>query len=99
MPYLPWVMSKFFGLGFTLEQVIGMATASPARVINRMPKLGTLQLGAPADVTVLDVVDGPVEFIDTRNNKRAGNMHLKPAHTVAAGVAFGRPYQSPFTVR
>lgn len=99
MPFLPWVMSKFLNLGFTLEQVIAMATAVPGRVINRLPKLGTLQPGAPADVTVLDVVDGPVEFVDTRNNKRVGKVHLKPAHTVVAGVAFGRPYQFPFTVR
>jgi predicted amidohydrolase len=26
MPYLTWVMSKFMGLGFTLEQVVTMAT-------------------------------------------------------------------------
>jgi dihydroorotase len=50
-------------------------------------------------VTVLEVVNGPVEFVDTRNNKRSGTVHLKPAHAVAAGVAFGRPYQAPFTVR
>ena len=42
MPYLPWVMSKFLGLGFTLEQVITMATVNPARVIARVPRLGTL---------------------------------------------------------
>ena len=47
MPYLTWVMSKFMGLGFTLEQVVTMATVNPAKVINRMPKLGTLQVGAP----------------------------------------------------
>jgi dihydroorotase len=99
MPYLTWVMSKFLNMGFTLPQVIAMTTANPARVINRAPKLGTLQIGAPGDVTVLEVVEGPVEFVDTRNNKRAGNVHLKPVHTVAAGVAFGRPYQAPFTVR
>ena len=99
MPYLTWVMSKFLNMGFTLEQVIAMATVNPARVINRAPKLGTLQPGAPGDVTVLDVVQGPVEFDDTRNNKRNGVQHLKPAHTVVAGVAFGRPYQAPFTVR
>ena len=44
MPYLPWVMSKFMGLGFTLEQVVAMATINPAKIINRAPKLGTLQL-------------------------------------------------------
>ena len=99
MPYLTWVMSKFLNMGFTLPQVISMVTANPARVINRAPKLGTLQIGAPGDVTVLEVVNGPVEFVDTRNNKRSGTVHLKPAHAVAAGVAFGRPYQAPFTVR
>ncbi len=45
MPYLTWVMSKFLGLGFTLEQVISMATAAPSKVIGRAPKLGTLQVG------------------------------------------------------
>jgi dihydroorotase len=99
MPYLTWVVSKFLNMGFTLPQVITMATANAARVINRVPKLGTLQIGAPGDVSVLEVTEGPVEFVDTRNNKRAGNVHLRPVHTVAAGVAFGRPYQSPFTVR
>ena len=99
MPYLTWVMSKFLNLGFTLEQVIAMATANPAKVINRIPKLGTLQVGAPADITVLDVIQGPVEFVDTRNNKRSGTVHLKPAHALANGVAFGRPYQAPFSVR
>ena len=86
-------------MGFTLEQVIAMATVNPARVIDRAPKLGTLQTGAPGDVTVLDLVQGPVEFVDTRNNKRNGTLHVKPAHTVVAGVAFGRPYQAPFSVR
>src|SRR5450432_3448478 len=83
MPYLTWVMSKFLALGFTLEQVVAMATAAPARVINRLPKLGTLQIGAPGDVTVLELVDGAVEFLDTRNNKRAGKVFMRPTNTVA----------------
>ncbi len=40
-PYLPWVLSKFLALGFTLEQVIAAATIKPAEIINRVPKLGT----------------------------------------------------------
>ena len=99
MPYLTWVMSKFLNMGFTLEQVLTMVTATPARVINRLPKLGTLQVGAPGDVTVLQVVESAVQFVDTRNNVRPGKIHLWPAHTVAAGVAFGRPYQAPFSTR
>ena len=99
MPYLPWVMSKLIGLGFTLPEVVSMATAAPARVIGRIPKHGTLQVGAPADLSILEVVEGPVSFVDTRNNTRQGKVYLRPAGTVVAGVAFGRPYQSPFSVR
>ena len=99
MPYLTWVMSKFLAMGFTLEQVVAMATAAPAKVINRAPKLGTLQVGAPGDVSVLEVVEGPVSFVDTRNNTRTGQRYLKPVQTVAGGVPFGRPYNSPFAVR
>ena len=99
MPYLTWVMSKFIGLGYTLDQVVAMATVNPARVINRMPKLGTLQVGAPGDVAVMELVSGPVSFVDTRNNTRKGKAYLKPVQTVTAGVVFGRPYALPFSVR
>ena len=99
MPYLPWVMSKMIGLGFSLAEVVAMTTSAPARVIGRLPKHGTLQVGAPADLSLLELVEGAVEFVDTRNNKRTGRIHLKPAGTIVAGVAFGRPYQAPFSVR
>ena len=99
MPYLTWVMSKFMNMGYTLEQVITMTTAVPGKIINRIPKLGTLQIGAPGDVTLLEVVEGPVEFVDTRNNKRQGKIHIKPAQAVVGGVPFGRPYMAPFSVR
>jgi dihydroorotase len=99
MPYLPWVMSKFMGLGFTLEQVVTMATTAPAKSINRAPKLGTLQIGAPGDAAIMELVEGPVSFVDTRNNTREGKAYLKPIQTVTAGVPFGRPYNSPFAVR
>jgi len=99
MPYLPNVMSKFIAMGFTLEQVVTMATTAPAKIINRAAKIGTLQIGAPGDVSIMDLVEGPVTFVDTRNNKRDGKALLKPVQTVINGVPFGRPYQSPFAVR
>ena len=99
IPYLPWVMSKFMHMGFSLAQVVSMATQAPARAIGRVPKLGTLQIGAPADLSIMELVEGPVSFVDTRSNKRDGKAYLKPAGTITAGVAYGRPYQAPFSVR
>jgi len=99
MPYLTWVMSKFLGLGFSLEDVIAMATVRPAQIIDRTAKLGTLMVGAPADVAIMELVEEPVSFLDTRNNRRDGRVWLKPVQTVTAGLPFGRPYQTPFSVR
>src|SRR4051812_12908887 len=99
IPYLPNVMSKFMALGFSLEQGVTMETTAPAKIINRAPKIGTLQIGAPADAAIMELVEGPVSFVDTRNNKRDGKALLKPVQTVINGVPFGRPYQAPFAVR
>ena len=99
IPYLPNVMSKFMAMGSSLEEVVTMATSAPARIINRAPKIGTLQIGAPADAAIMELVEGPVTFVDTRNNKRDGKALLKPVQTVVNGVPFGRPYQAPFAVR
>lgn len=84
-PRLPWVMSKFMQMGYSLEEVVAMATVRPATVINRVPNLGTLSLGAPADVTVLEMVNKPSVFIDTMENERTGDRHLRPVAVVRAG--------------
>jgi dihydroorotase len=90
-PTLPWVMSKFLSLGLSLEDVVAKATVEPGKIIGKVPGLGTLQVGAPADVAIFDLIDGPVEFVDTRNNKRTGTKKLVPVLTVRAGRPFGRP--------
>jgi dihydroorotase len=90
-PTLPWVMSKFLAMGLSLEDVVAKTTLEPAKIIGRVPGLGTLMIGAPADISILDMVDGPVEFVDTRNNRRTGDKKLVPVLTVRAGRPFGRP--------
>ena len=62
------------------------------------PNICTLHDVAP-NYLVMELVEGPVSFVDTRNNKRSGKAWLKPVQTVTAGVPFGRPYNSPFAVR
>lgn len=93
------VMNGLLELGVSLDEVIAMATSVPAHVLAHGRKLGTLQVGAPADATLLELVEGPVAFVDTRADKRHGGARLKPAGTVVAGVPFGRPHGSPFALR
>jgi dihydroorotase len=90
-PTLPWVMSKFLAIGLPLDEVVARATVEPAKVIGRVPGLGTLQIGAPADLAIMDLVDGAVEFVDTRGNKRTGQRKLVPYLTIRGGRPFGRP--------
>jgi dihydroorotase len=96
-PHMPWVMSKFLALGFSLLDVVAMSSVAPARIIGRGDKVGTLQVGAPADVAIMEYIDEPVTFVDTRRNTRAGKGYLKPVQTIRAGVPFGGPHQIPFS--
>lgn len=94
-PVLPWVMSKFLALGLDLEEVVRRATTNPARVIDRVEGLGTLTVGAPADVSVLELVEEPVTFIDTAGKRLRGDRYLRPVTAVRAGRPFATPYPGP----
>src|SRR5262249_17934701 len=50
-------MSKLLAMGLSLEDVIARSTVAPAREIGR-PELGTLGLGAGADIAVFAVDEG-----------------------------------------
>ena len=82
----PNVMSKFLMLGMPLDQVIARATGNPARVFKVFAGRGTLNVGAPADVAVLELRDGTFEFVDNYQNKRTGRQRLFPAGTVLGGM-------------
>jgi dihydroorotase len=96
-PLLPWVLSKFLALGLPLDAVVAKATIEPARIVGRVPGLGTLQVGAPADVAVFRVVEGPVTFVDTNKHERRGTQYLDPVKTIRQGRPFGFPFPDPFT--
>jgi dihydroorotase len=42
-------------------------------------------------VAIFDLTEGPVEFVDTRDNKRVGEKKLVPFLTIRGGRPFGRP--------
>jgi dihydroorotase len=68
-----------------LDQVIARATSVPARVFDVLNDRGTLNVGAPADVAVLELKDGTFEFLDNYEGKRSGKQRLFPVATVIGG--------------
>jgi dihydroorotase len=83
----PNVMSKFLMFGMPLSQVIACATVNAARVFPAFDDRGTLNVGAPADVAVLELRQGMFEFLDNYNNKRNGNQRLFPVAAMMDGKA------------
>ena len=82
---LPNVMSKFLLLGMPIDQVIARVTVNAARAIPEFKSYGTLKTGAAADVTVLDLREGDVEFADNYGGKRRGRRRLVPYAVVMGG--------------
>jgi len=81
----PNCMSKLFGYGMTLDQAIARATVNPARIFPLFNDRGTLNVGAPADVALLELRKGNFEFLDNYKNTITGSQRLFPSATVLAG--------------
>jgi len=61
---LPETMSKILAMGLPLVDVIAMATINSAVSLHQEHVMGTLDVGRAADVSVLDLVEGPAELTD-----------------------------------
>ena len=82
---LPNCMSKLFGYGMTVDEAIARATVNAARIFPLFNDRGTLNVGAPADVAVLELRKGNFDFLDNYNNKITGHQRLFPSATVLGG--------------
>jgi dihydroorotase len=82
---LPNCMSKLFGYGMTVDEAIARATWNAAGIFPFLNDRGTLNVGAPADVAVLELKKGNFEFLDNFKGKITGHQRLFPSATVLAG--------------
>jgi dihydroorotase len=87
---LPNVMSKFFMFGMPLSQIIACATVNAARCFPAFDDRGTLNVGAPADVAVMELREGTFEFLDNYKGTRTGRQRLFPSETVLNGKRIQR---------
>ncbi|HUQ53811.1 MAG TPA: amidohydrolase family protein [Gammaproteobacteria bacterium] len=86
----PNCMSKLLGFGMSVADVVACATFNAARTFAVFRDRGTLNVGAPADVAVLELREGEFEFVDNYDNKLKGRQRLFPGETVLGGVRVPR---------
>ena len=82
------MMTRFLGLGFTLEQVIAMCTINPAKAIGEGERLGSLAVGRQADVSVLELRKGDWAVYDVLGDALKVDTCFVPALAVKRGAVF-----------
>ncbi len=81
---MPITMSKLINMGMPLVEAVERSTARPAQVISR-PELGTLSVGAEADIAVFELEEGDFGFVDSGLASMRGARRLTAHMTVRAG--------------
>ncbi len=78
------VMSKMLNIGLTLPEVIERSTWNPAKIIQR-PELGNLDVGATADVAILNVLEGEFGYVDVKGWRIKGDKKIICELTIRDG--------------
>ena len=82
------MLSRFLALGFSLQDVIRMATINPASALDMEGSLGSLAVGREADISVLEEHAGDWLFRDTEGATLTGDKALTPVLAVKSGEVF-----------
>jgi dihydroorotase len=83
---LATTLSKFLVLGLSIPEVIAMATVAPAASLGPAGSgLGTLAVGAEADVTILALEAGRALLVDSAGVERETRQRLVPAAVIRNG--------------
>jgi len=83
-------VNKCLNMGLSLVDVIERSTRAPAREIGH-PELGTLNVGAAADVAVFDLQEGSFSFWDCGRARSLGKQKLVCTQTIRGGQVVYNP--------
>jgi len=85
---LPTTMAKLMALGFSLLQVVEMATANAARLLGRSGELGTLRIGQTADISVLRVDDREWQAVDSQKGTIPARQTITPVYALRGNTIY-----------
>jgi len=84
---LATTLSKFLLLGYEPEEALRRCTVTPAAVLGMAGEIGTLAVGAHADLTLFEIAEGGHQFEDSGGQQRTGDLRFVPRQVVKAGRA------------
>ena len=82
---LPRTISKIIAAGLPEKEAFARATARPAELLGLAGEVGTLAVGACADLAVLQFNEAALPLCDVQENERPGGC-WEPLLTVRAGA-------------
>jgi dihydroorotase len=85
---LPTTMAKLMALGFSLKQVIEMATTNAARLLGRSNELGTLRVGDRAEISVLKIEDREWKAVDSQKGTIPAHQTITPVYAIRGDTIY-----------
>jgi dihydroorotase len=85
---LSTTMAKLMALGFSLNQVIEMATANAAKLLGRTNELGTLRIGDPAEISVLRIEDREWQAVDSQRGTIPAYQTIRPVYAILGDTIY-----------
>ncbi|HXV50029.1 MAG TPA: amidohydrolase/deacetylase family metallohydrolase [Candidatus Binatia bacterium] len=79
---LSTTMAKLMALGFSLYQVVEMATANAARLLGRAGQLGTLQIGDDAEISVIEIKEREWQAVDSQKGTIPAHQAITPVYAI-----------------
>ena len=92
---LPTCLSKFLAIGMSFEEVIRAATVRPAQVMGLDSEIGTLKVGALADVALFTLAKGEFPLYDVHMETRTGRQLIRNTMTIVNGREMPRIADGP----
>jgi dihydroorotase len=85
---LPTTMAKLMALGFSLNQVVAMATANAAKLLGRTDQLGTLRVGDAAEISVLKIEDREWQALDSQKGVIPAKQTITPIYAIRGDTIY-----------
>jgi dihydroorotase len=79
-------LGKLLAAGLPLDAVLSYATANAADVLGERGSLGSLEVGAVADLTLLRLGTGPTTLTDSEGATRTGSATISATGAIRSGV-------------